>query len=161
MDLQHSALGGFTHQIETSVDIQATPQQVWQVLTDFAGYAQWNPFMVSIDGKAKVGSRLQVRLQLDANRQMPISPKILELDAPYRLLWQGRFLLPGTFTARHIFEITPLDEGRCNLSQREEFIGLLVPFFRRSLGQTTKDGLEAMNQALATEVQQRFKEGEG
>jgi uncharacterized protein YndB with AHSA1/START domain len=27
--------------IQTSIQIQATPEQVWNILTDFAGYPDW------------------------------------------------------------------------------------------------------------------------
>lgn len=41
--------------------------------------------------------------------------------------WLGRFLLPGIFDGRHLFKITPTENG-CLLVQKEEFSGLLVPF---------------------------------
>ena len=34
------------HQILTSIEMEATPAQVWAVLTAFEQYAGWNPFMV-------------------------------------------------------------------------------------------------------------------
>jgi uncharacterized protein YndB with AHSA1/START domain len=34
--------------ISATVDIAATPQQVWAVLVDLDAYPQWNPFIRSI-----------------------------------------------------------------------------------------------------------------
>ena len=38
----------------TTVDIDAPKQLVWDVLTDFAAYHEWNPYM-KIEGTAQVG----------------------------------------------------------------------------------------------------------
>ena len=37
--------------ISTNVDIDAPKQSVWDVLTDFAAYHKWNPYM-QIEGLA-------------------------------------------------------------------------------------------------------------
>nr|WP_255305408.1 SRPBCC family protein [Acidithiobacillus ferrivorans] len=33
------------HQIETNIEITATPERVWSILMDFPAYPQWNPFI--------------------------------------------------------------------------------------------------------------------
>ncbi len=35
--------------ISTTIDLDASPQAVWEVLTDFAGFREWNPFMDRIE----------------------------------------------------------------------------------------------------------------
>ena len=37
--------------VTTTIDIDAGPHAVWDVLTDFPAYPEWNPFMASIDGE--------------------------------------------------------------------------------------------------------------
>jgi len=39
-----------TRHIHTEIPIQISPRRVWQVLTDFAAYPGWNPFIVSLQG---------------------------------------------------------------------------------------------------------------
>ncbi len=41
-------------QIETEILINAKPDKVWQVLTDFESHSKWNPFIKSISGEKKV-----------------------------------------------------------------------------------------------------------
>lgn len=40
--------------IETQISIQATPQQVWNVLMDVEQYPEWNPFVKKLVGKLAV-----------------------------------------------------------------------------------------------------------
>ena len=47
--------------IDTTVDINAGKDAVWDVLTDFASHKEWNPFM-RIEGAPEVGTKLVVRL---------------------------------------------------------------------------------------------------
>ncbi|HWC70427.1 MAG TPA: SRPBCC family protein [Actinomycetota bacterium] len=49
-------------ELRTEIEIDAPPEQVWQVLTDFGAYPDWNPFIRSIEGEPQVGSRLNVRI---------------------------------------------------------------------------------------------------
>jgi uncharacterized protein YndB with AHSA1/START domain len=48
--------------ISTTLDIDATPQAVWDVLTDFAAYGEWNPFIDRAEGTPEVGAKLLVHL---------------------------------------------------------------------------------------------------
>ena len=43
--------------IDTTVDINADKDAVWDVLTDFASYKEWNPVM-RIEGTPEVGTKL-------------------------------------------------------------------------------------------------------
>ena len=46
--------------LESSIDINSSPEQVWAVLTDFARFADWNPFITSIEGSPDRGTRLAI-----------------------------------------------------------------------------------------------------
>ena len=50
-------------QLHVSVDIEASASQVWAILTDFASYRRWNPFIRAILGKSSNGNRLRLTLQ--------------------------------------------------------------------------------------------------
>jgi uncharacterized protein YndB with AHSA1/START domain len=40
--------------IETEILINADIEHVWAVLTDYAAYADWNPYLVRVDGEAEL-----------------------------------------------------------------------------------------------------------
>jgi len=41
--------------INTTLDIDATPVEIWDVLIDFPAHEKWNPFFARIVGEATVG----------------------------------------------------------------------------------------------------------
>lgn len=132
--------------IDTEILIQASRDRVWSVLTDFAAYPQWNPFIVSIDGTPEWGERLTVCIQAGAERHV-FKPLVLQATAPTRLRWLGRVGFPGVFDGEHGFELRPEGAGT-RLLQTESFQGFLVPLLWRKVGPMTRAGFEAMNRAL-------------
>src|SRR5919206_3637792 len=50
-------------ELHSQIEIDAPAERVWHLLTDFASYPQWNPFIRSISGEPRVGERLEVRIE--------------------------------------------------------------------------------------------------
>ena len=138
--------------IRREIEIAATPERVWDALTDFASYPDWNPFIRSIAGEPRAGARLEARIEPPGGRAMTFRPTVLVSESPRELRWLGRLLLPGIFDGEHCFRIDTAGEGRVRLVQQEEFRGLLVPLLSRALERTAK-GFEQMNEALKARVE--------
>lgn len=136
-----------TRHIDTEILIQASPQRVWQVLTDFAAYPEWNPFIVSLQGTAEWGQRLRVKIRTGEGKEHVFKPVVLQATPPTRLRWLGRLGLPGLFDGEHDFELEPRGEATL-LHQRETFQGYLVPVLWRTVEPATRAGFEAMNREL-------------
>ncbi len=136
-----------TH-IRTEIQITAPPDRVWRLLTDFASYPQWNPFIRRATGKPREGAKLEVYLQPSGARGMTFRPRVLKAEPDRELRWLGHFLIPGLFDGEHIFTIEPLEAGHVRFVQREIFTGLLVPLFMRWLEKDTQRGFVEMNLAL-------------
>ena len=135
-------------ELHSEIEIAASAQRVWDILTDFSSYPQWNPFIRRISGEAKIGERLEVRLQPPESRGVTFQPKVLNIEPNRELRWLGHLLVPGLFDGDHTLAIEPLEENRVRFVQREAFKGLLVPLLARSLDNNTRRGFEAMNRAL-------------
>lgn len=138
----------FMKELRTEIEINAPPERVWQLLTDFASFPQWNPFIRRASGKPRKGAQLQVHLQPSGAKGMTFRPKVLKAEPNRELRWLGHFLIPGLFDGEHIFTIEPLGAGRVRFVQRELFTGILVPLFARWLSKDTRRGFEEMNLAL-------------
>jgi hypothetical protein len=142
-----------TRRLHTEIEIQASPDRVWEVLTDFAAYPHWNPFIVEATGQPVPGARPQLQMRLPGRRPMTFRPRVLEATPAHRLRWLGHLLFPGLFDGEHTFTIEPSGPGQVRLSQQEEFRGLLAPLLLAFLAKPTQEGFSQMNQALKTRVE--------
>ena len=144
-------------ELYSEIEIQATDEKVWQILTDFASFPQWNPFMRRAVGEPKTGAKLEVHIQPSGARGMTFRPTVLKAEPKRELHWLGHLLIPGLFDGEHILTIEPLAENRVRFVQREIFTGILVPLFARGLETDTRRGFEEMNRALKARAEQSAK----
>lgn len=145
---------GPVKELSSEVEIEAPAERVWQILTDFARFPEWNPFIHELTGEAKEGGRLKVRIGASGTRPMSFNPKVLKVEQNRELRWLGRLWIPGLFNGEHSFTIEPLDEKRVRFVQREKFTGVLVPFMAKSLDRDASRGFEEMNRALKDRAEQ-------
>ncbi|GAA0938778.1 SRPBCC domain-containing protein [Virgisporangium aurantiacum] len=140
--------------LRASIEIQATPEQVWSVLTDLDAYDEWNPFIVSSSGTVEVGATLTNTMR-DATGETTFTPTVLTATPGHELRWLGKLGPGAVFDGEHAFLIESIGPGRVRLTQTERFTGILVPFFRGQLHDKTLPQFHAMNQALAQRVTTR------
>ncbi|WP_410790185.1 SRPBCC family protein [Kribbella sp. C-35] len=136
--------------LHTELDIDASPEQVWKVLTDRQAYPDWNPFIISSTGELKVGDTITNVLRDTKGSETKFTPKLLAVTPNQELRWIGKVPPGALFDGEHSFRLTALPDGRTRLVQEEKFSGAAVPFTRSMLNKTIKPQFEAMNQALAT-----------
>lgn len=144
-----------TRTLRTEIDIDAPPKVVWDHLTDFDRYPQWNPFIKEISGDVSTGSQLSVTIQPPGQDAMQFSPRLLVVKESEELRWLGQVLIPKLFDGEHYFIIQATPEGRTHLIQGELFSGILALLLWSSLEEGTKKGFEAMNEALKTRSEVR------
>jgi hypothetical protein len=142
-------------ELSSEIEIQASDERVWQLLTDFASFPKWNPFIRWVKGQAKVGTQLEIHIQPSGANGMTFKPTVLKVEQNHELRWLGRLFMPGLFDGEHIFTIDNLETNRVRFTQREVFNGLFVPPMARSLDTDTRRGFEEMNQALKARAEQK------
>ncbi|NOT34628.1 MAG: SRPBCC domain-containing protein [Candidatus Eisenbacteria bacterium] len=82
-----------------AIRIAATPEVVWQVLTEAPQYTRWNSTVVSLGGTIAEGSRLKLVSRVAPKRAFNL--KVSTFDAPHRMVWEdgnSMFLGVRTFT---------------------------------------------------------------
>lgn len=140
--------------ISSSIDIDASPAQIWPVLIDFSAYPLWNPFMDRIGGTPVVGARLKVHLN-NGKRGMTFKPVVLLAETGRELRWLGRLGPGGLFDGEQFFVLEPISTGGSRLTHGERFSGILVtPLL--ALMTDTEIGFDAFNTALKERVEARI-----
>ncbi|MCA4893846.1 MAG: SRPBCC domain-containing protein [Cytophagales bacterium] len=135
-------------EIKTEILINATPEKVWAILTDFENYPNWNPFIKLIKGEVKIGNKIIVKIEPPEAKGMTFKPKILTFETNKELSWLGHLLFAGLFDGKHKFELIDNGDGTTTFRQSEKFKGVLVPLFKKQLDNNTKKGFEEMNRKL-------------
>lgn len=140
-------------EIRTEITIEATPNRVWEVLTRFENYPNWNPFIKSLQGEVKVGKKIIVRLEPPGAKGMTFKPKVLAFEPNNQFKWIGRLIFHGLFDGEHRFELIDNGNGTTTFIQAEKFSGILVRMLSKMLDGSTTNGFNAMNQKLKEEAE--------
>jgi hypothetical protein len=139
--------------IRTEIIINASAVKVWEILIDFAAYPVWNPFIIAIEGSRNPGDTLKCTLK-NGSRTFVFRPRLIDYHSEHRFEWLGHLWIKGLFDGRHFFEIETLAPNQVRLSHGEHFSGLLATALLRKMGNDTRNGFIAMNQALKQRAEQ-------
>ncbi len=137
--------------IDTQIEIAASPECVWSVLTDTEAYPSWNPFIRKLTGRLEPRQRLTVCLgESKAGGGMVFHPEVVTVMPGQRLQWIGRLWgLSGLLTGTHDFEITQIGHGTL-FRHSEAFAGVLLWFYDV---ETVRAEFIKMNQALKSRAE--------
>ncbi|MFQ5998554.1 MAG: SRPBCC family protein, partial [Candidatus Bathyarchaeia archaeon] len=136
-------------EIVTEIDINASPSRVWQILTEFSAYPNWNPFARRIEGKLEVGSKLEVVLKPPKAKGMTFRPVVLKAKPNEEFRWLGKLGGLGfLFTGEHFFILKPTRENATRLVHGEKFTGLLTSLLWKSIDTDSRQGFIQFNEAL-------------
>lgn len=143
-------------ELYTEVTIAAGAGQVFRILTDVARYEEWNPLIVSAQGKVAPGEALDIRIRPPGKRDQPYVVEVVRVVPEREFVWLGHMKMKGILDGLHFFELYPEGADRVRVVHREEFRGLLVPFvWRAFLNTRMRDGFEALNRRLKERAERR------
>lgn len=117
-------------QFSAKTRIHATAETIWSILTDAAGYPEWNPTVTTVEGTIAPGDRVTLRPRLNPKRAFPLT--VATLDPPRLMVWRGGMPL-GLFVGERTFTLTPQVDGTVEFNMREAFRGLLAPLIGMSI----------------------------
>lgn len=135
-------------QIHAEIDIAAPAERVWRLLTDFAAFPRWNPFIREASGALRPGAPLLVRLRL-GGRLVTLRPTLSKVEPHRELRWLARQKIPRLFDVERIFIIQPRGESRVRFIQHEDCTGLLTPLILGfGLEEDIRRGYDRLNLAI-------------
>ena len=141
-------------EIRTQIQIHASAQKSWQVLTNFAKFPEWNPIIKQIKGKAEVGSRLEIHLYTDKGKIRVYRPVVNKVESNHELRWIGKSFVPGFFNGERIFTIQSISGETVSFLHSELFSGFGVFFVGRLLKSDILESFNKMNIAFKKRVEQ-------
>lgn len=134
--------------ITTSIIIDAPIATVWAILMDQEAYPQWNTFIQKLQGELTLGNTIRATIQPPGQKAMTFTP-VVKVNQPEReFRWLGHLFFPGLFDGEHYFLLEDLGEGQTKFIHGEQFSGILSGIILKMMGDNTKAGFLAMNEAL-------------
>ncbi|ATC34037.1 SRPBCC domain-containing protein [Caulobacter vibrioides] len=133
--------------VEHRIGVQAPAEVVWEVVSDFEGWAQWNPLYRKAEGVMKVGSTLVLEQHLPGQAPTVIQPVVQDW-VPYEQLHWRSSRLGGFVTAIRYLEIESMGPASATFSNGELFMGLLLRFVSRDERRQLKAAFTQMGEAV-------------
>jgi hypothetical protein len=123
------------------IEIGAPPQVVWEVLTRFENWPNWNPDVKSMSFPGPLAPGTEFRWKAGPGT---IVSTLDQVEAPNYIAWRGRML---TIDAYHEWWLEPRGGGT-HVRTQESFSGLLARLLRgtlqKALDKSFKDALERL-----------------
>ena len=145
----------FIRAVSTSIDIDASVDTVWRVLTDFERYPIWNSFIKRATGILQEGGKLRLSMVAPGLFSRSVEVNVTRVQAQSELRWLGHWICPGFLDGDHKFNVVRLSERKVRLIHSETFQGLLVPLVGPQLERGMETAFGEMNRLLKEEAERR------
>ena len=144
---EHGSRRGAPLVLRAETVIDATPEEVWDVLIDVGRWDTWNPTLFGADGEVRVGNDVRMKLRL-GKATVPMCQQIRVIDPPRELTWRSKQAVPAAFDVVRSFRLEPLEGGGTRLVQTETATGFLARPILAIIGKLITRGYEELGQAL-------------
>lgn len=118
----------FRMECRVSINVRATPDRIWALLTNAADFARWNSTVTSIKGSIAQGQKLELRVPTS---DRTFWPKVTELVPLRHMVWRDG--MAPMFKGERTFTITPRADGTSDFEMVEVFSGVMLPMIKGSL----------------------------
>jgi hypothetical protein len=130
------------------LEVAAPPELVWEVLTDFGRWQEWNPEVKSMSFEGPLAPGAMFRWKAGPGT---IVSTVEEVDPPRYIRWRGRTL---SIAAIHEWWFEDRGGGT-HVATEESFSGVLVRVLRRMLQKQLDSSLEDGLGHLKREAERR------
>ena len=121
------------------VIIEAPAALVWEVITDFDKYGQWNEFCPSIAAELEIGSPVTMQVDL-GNGLQPQVEYITFIDAPRKITWSMENKPGDPIHADRSQVVTALGDERCSYVTYDDFSGEFAATMVEQMGEQVRAG---------------------
>ena len=110
--------------------IAASPQRLWALLLDTAGYAAWNPAVISLEGRIADGET--IKLISAVNPKRTFSLKVSGVQPQRAMVWSDGMPF-GLFRGVRTISLRPLGDSETEFSMQELYSGPLAKLITKAI----------------------------
>ncbi|MGR4867006.1 SRPBCC family protein [Caulobacter sp. LARHSG274] len=133
--------------VEHRIGVQAPAEIVWEVISDFAAWKDWNPIHPRMEGELRIGTPLVVEVVIGDAPPATIQPVVQDWVPYEQLHWRTK-RLRGFVTAIRYIEIDKKGDQNAIFSNGELFMGPLVRFVSRDERRRLRAAYTRMGEAV-------------
>jgi uncharacterized protein YndB with AHSA1/START domain len=137
---------------KSEIDVSAPPEVVWDVLTQFERWPQWNPEVKSMSFEGPLAADSEFRWKAGPGT---IISTLEQVEPPRFIRWRGRTL---SVKATHEWRLEPSGAGT-HVETEESFAGVLARLlkgqFQKTLDKSLSEGLEHLKREAERRAQQQ------
>ncbi|WP_378732797.1 SRPBCC family protein [Nocardia brasiliensis] len=140
--------------IDATVEIDAPAELVWQVITDFPRYGEWNPFVSECRSSLVPGEPIDMLVHLGPRPRR--QREWIRSHTPGRELSYAMKPVPlGALHSLRSHTVTPLGDGRARYESHFELAGWLGPVVVALLGKRLQRGFASMTAGIKEQAESR------
>jgi uncharacterized protein YndB with AHSA1/START domain len=147
-----------SHVIESvTVQIDAPADLVWEVMTDYARYPEWNPYTVQVETTLEIGDPIDLTLpNPDGSEGTFVNREYIRVvDPPHHLRYDTGDEMEGIFAYRDQW-IEALGPERSTYRTTDTFSGEHAPLVIETTGAWVKEGFDAVARALKARAEKLY-----
>jgi hypothetical protein len=119
----------FRMEYSVTINIKATPEKIWKIITHAQEYTKWNSTIKSLEGTIAPGHKIKLRATLDEKRVFTLT--VAEFT-PYKIMVWKSGAAP-MFKGMRTYTLTDAKDGTTDFTMAEVFSGLMLPMIAGSL----------------------------
>lgn len=143
--------------VSSDIQLEATPDEVWSALTNFASYPEWNPLIKSLSGTPTLQGQIEVTVSY-------LGSDLIKGNAEVTGWVPGKYFSfvihkgPNWwYQEEHIFRIKDKENGKVVFYNEVFATGLSLRFGRKDASHRMRYAVDQMNESL----QDRLKAAKG
>lgn len=135
--------------VRAEIEIDASPELIFDLLTDLDKYPEWNPFTPHIDSTLEIGAPVRMRVRLGSGPRLRRQVEYVTANQrPIRLCWGADIPFRFLIRADRCQTLEALEDGRTRYICTDAISGWLTPLVMRFFGPAMQRGFEDCALAL-------------
>jgi hypothetical protein len=153
---QRYAQGSFGRFAPTAtVDIDAPPGRVWEILVDFPNYGSWNRFCPGIECSGELGSKVVMDVRFPGQKPIRQVEVLNVLEPPRRIAWGVIMGSRLVMVANRYQTLEPIGQGRTRYTTIDYMSGLIAPIVKALYAEKVRAGFQLAADGLKEYAERR------